>query len=533
MLVPNRFSAKILGVVLLCGCEDNGHSGPVILDGQGGAGANTAGVGGSGATAGVNHAGQSGSENTGGSINAGASGVAGNAGVGGSSGTGLGGANAGTGGNVGGTGGSGAGGGYQGPSRYSFDELQSPLTESVAKTLRDIAAMSPSSNANVFMKIGASGTVSKNLLYCFAGDPASNYVVDLAGHDSLMPTIEYFRGGDAAGSTPFDRDTLAAQVGKTASWVLSGNPSPVEQELSLLNPRFAFVNYGTNDMGLGATYESALFPFYENMSELLDLLQANGVVPIITGLNPRSDNTSAPYWVPTYSAVTMALAESRQLPFIHLYLASKDLPGMGLGSDGLHGTVYSTGGQTQPCVFTSEALDYNYNIRNLLTIDMLDKVKRIVNDNETPSLVGQAWVGSGSTNDPILINKLPFSHSANTSQSPYSQIDEYSGCMATQNESGPEYYYSLEVSVETHVRIVLLDLGDTDVDIHLLTGSGQSITGQDCRVRDNRLIQGVLQPGQYTIVADSYVSSGVSHSGPYTLVIIECEPNDPDCDNAL
>ena len=48
--------------------------------------------------------------------------------------------------------------------------------------------------------MGASGTVSSHLLYCFARGP-----IDLDGRDELWTTIDYFLAGD--GDDP-GRDTL-------------------------------------------------------------------------------------------------------------------------------------------------------------------------------------------------------------------------------------------------------------------------------------------------------------------------------------
>src|SRR5688572_26143716 len=79
-----------------------------------------------------------------------------------------------------------------GPTRYPHDTLASPVTAAVAATLRAIAARG-THRSDVFMKVGASGTVSTNLLYCFSG--LAQYTVDLDGRDALQPTIDTFRMG--------------------------------------------------------------------------------------------------------------------------------------------------------------------------------------------------------------------------------------------------------------------------------------------------------------------------------------------------
>ncbi|MCA9646510.1 MAG: SGNH/GDSL hydrolase family protein [Polyangiaceae bacterium] len=416
-----------------------------------------------------------------------------------------------------------AGNGASGFTRYDPSAHSSPVSDSVLASARQIALADPNANDDVFMKVGASGTVSKSFLYCFAGDAQPSYRVE--GADDLLQSIEFFRSGDAAGTTPFDRPTLAAVVGRSASWAISGSPSPLEQEQALLHPRFAFVNYGTNDMGLGATYLSALFPFFRNLSTLLDQLAEQGVVSVISGLNPRGDSSSAALWVPTYDAVTRGLAESRQLPYLSLYLASKDLPNQGLLSDGLHGNAFSDGG-SQPCVFTDTALQYNYNVRNLLSMSALDRLKRgVVDGSPAQDVTPAGYVGSGSASDPIRIDRLPFTHAGNTSGAER-RIDTYTGCGADQDESGPEVFYSLELSERTPLRLLLLDRDGVDVDLHLLSASD----GASCLARNDRALQMTLDPGSYLITADTFVTSASEQAGDYLLVVLRCEAGDPDCD---
>lgn len=431
----------------------------------------------------------------------------------------------------GGSGGGLAGGGTgagapTGPTRYPADTLTSPISPHVARELTRIADNDPARASDVFMKVGASGTVSKNLLYCFAGDAQPQYQLDLDGRDELLPGIEIFRQGNAAGNTPFDRPTIAAKVGHSAGWVIDGTPSPLDEEIAAVNPRFAFVNYGTNDMGLGATYSSAMPGFYANMSQLLDELEAQGIIAIISGLNPRSDREAAALWVPTYDTVTRGLAEARQLPYISLYLAAKGLPDQGLISDGIHGNAYNSGG-SQPCIFTAEGLEYGYNIRNLLSMQVLDQTRRVVLDAEPAPDATLSHMGDGKPGSPVLIDTLPFTHSADTTSVSQRNIDTYAGCSADQDESGPELLYRLDLSEATALRAIVLDREGVDIDIHLLQGDA---SGASCLERDDRIIERTLQPGTYYFALDTYVSSSNGElAGEYLFVIQPCEAGDDDC----
>jgi len=404
--------------------------------------------------------------------------------------------------------------------------VTSPVNEHVAARLAAIASQNANRKGTVFIKVGDSHTVSKNLMYCFAGPSQPSYKLDLAGHDALLPGIQHFRKGDAAGTTPFDRASLAAVVGKTASWAITGGPSPLSQEVAATNPRFALVSYGTNDMQMGVTFESALWPFHENLSKLLDQLEQGGVVPIVAGLLPRGDSQSAALWAEVYDHVTRALAEKRQVPYFSVYQATKGLPKQGLASDALHGNVYLSPG-AQPCVFSSAGLDHNYNVRNLRSMQQLDVVRRTVLDGEkAPDATVPPAGGAGTKAEPIVVDGLPFTHHSSTKTSPESSIDAYPGCNSTANESGPERFYTFTVSQPTPIRAMLFDREGVDVDLHLLSGG---TTGASCKARSDRIIETQLAPGTHTFVVDSFVASGKALSGEYTLVVMRCAATDSAC----
>jgi len=497
---------RVLALALLalaCSGEEDGGGPPSNLGGASSGGASSGGATSGGSPSSGGAAGASGSAGSGGAATGGAGGSGGTA-----------------------TGGAGSGGANDGPTRYPGKGVLSPVTEHVAKRLRAIADKNATRKGDVFMKVGDSHTVSKNLMYCFAGPAQPSYQLNLAGHDALLPSIQHFRKGSAASSTPFDRASLAAVVGKTASWAITGSPSPLDQELTALNARFALVSYGTNDMQMGVTFASALWPFHENMAKLLDELEAAGVVPIVAGLLPRGDGASAALWAEVYDIVTRGIAEGRQLPYLSVYQATKGLPKQGLASDNLHGNVYVSG-SSQPCVFTSAALDFNYNVRNLRSMEQLDVVKRVVLDQApAPDATVPPASGAGTAADPFVVGALPFTHHASTTGAPSDLIDVYSGCGSSADESGPEQYFTLVLTQATPIRAMLFDRDGVDVDLHLLTGGK---TGAACKARHDRMIEKTLAAGTHTFVVDSFVSSGKTLSGQYMLAIMRCDPTDTAC----
>jgi hypothetical protein len=410
-----------------------------------------------------------------------------------------------------------------GPALYPDDVIQSPVTAWVASALRDVATQG-GGQRDVFMKIGASSTVSSSTLYCFAGD---NVDLDLA-YDELEATWLHFLDGDAAGSTPFDRDTEAAISGKTASWAISGDPSPIETEITAIDPSLAVVHYGTNDMGMGTTYESALTPFYEAMAALLDGLMDQGIVPILTGISHRGDRASADLWVESYNAVIRGMAQVRQVPFIDLHLAMDPLADHGLGSDGLHLNGYSEGS----CILTPEGLEHGYNMRNLIVLRALDRVQKVLSSSVAAlDPAGIGLLGQGSPESPFQILDLPFADGRDTWMSPHRDLADYSGCDSDSDESGPEFTYRFSLDRETAIRAMVLDEGETDIDLHLLD---DSVSEAGCLVRAHRTIEGTLPAGDYAFVLDTWVDGdGNELAGEYLFVVQECESDDSDCSNWL
>ena len=71
--------------------------------------------------------------------------------------------------------------------------------------------------------------------------------------------------------------------------------------------------------------------------------------------------------------------------------------------------------------------------------------------------------GSGTADDPYVIDALPFVIDGDTSAASSDAVDAYPACDDA-DESGPEVWYRLELSAPTPVRIQVLDRGDVDID---------------------------------------------------------------------
>ena len=391
-----------------------------------------------------------------------------------------------------------------GPVLYPADRAHSPITASIAAGLRAIAAAG-ATQPRVFAKVGDSNTVNTNFSQCFAGN-----AVDLGGRGHLADTLAHFRGGDVAGTDPFRRTSLAATVGWSAWAALAGSPSPLARELDATNARYAVVMFGTNDI-----QSRDLHRYGQNLLDIAEQTAARGAVPIITSIPPRDDSADADLWVPRYVAVMRGVAQAQQVPFVDLERALRALPDHGLGPDGLHMTAY--GGTGRACALTPAGLRYGFNVRNLVTLEALDRARAALDGAPPPDATAPRFAGEGTAAQPYEIPSLPFADARDTRRSGARGIDRYPGCMSATDESGPELVYRLTVRAPTRIRALVLSRGGADIDVHLL---GAQVSGAACVARNDQMVTATLTPGVWHLSLDTFASAGSARAGRYVLVVM-------------
>ncbi len=391
--------------------------------------------------------------------------------------------------------------------QYPNDRTHSPITPDLAARLRAVAMRGAALQGNVFAKVGDSNTVNTNYLACFAG---SN--VDLAGHGQLRATLDWFRAGNGGGTDPYRRVTLAATEGWSAWAPLAGTPSPLTREYDAARPRYATVMYGTNDI-----QSRDLHRYGQNLLDLADQSLARGVIPLFTTIPARADDAAADAWVPRYLAVMRAVAQTRGVPFVDIHRELAGLPRRGLGSDGLHFNVYTVGTAPRGCVFTPEGLRYGHNVRNLRTLEALDRTLAVVRGATAPDADAPRLAGEGTPTAPFVVAAMPFGDARNTATGGTRAIARYA-CRSTADESGAEFYYRVTVAAATRVRALVITRGAVDVDLHLLTGG---VTGERCVARDDRMLVADLAAGTHTFVVDTFVGAdGAARAGEYLFVLV-------------
>lgn len=391
---------------------------------------------------------------------------------------------------------------WAGPVLYPGDRRHSPIPLELGDAMRAIAARGARAD-DVLAKVGDSITVSSSFLHCFAGTR-----VDLDGRDALQATLDHFRAGDAAGTDPFRRESLAAGVGWTASRALMGDPSPLASELAVISPRFAVVMYGTNDAGF-VDHDT----YARNMTAITDALIAGGTIPVLSSIPPRDDSTTADARVPLFGGIVRALAASRGVPFVDYHRELLAIPGHGLASDGVHPQASSLGA----CVLTPAGLEAGANVRNLLTLEALDRARRVVLggedalDPDAPRLAG-----AGTRADPFVVASLPFAHAIDTRTDGESAIDRWDAC-STADESGPEVRFRFVLDAPARITALVASGAGADLDLHVVAAEGGP---ESCIARDNRELTLDLAAGAYDLVADTFASTAGPLAGEGHVVLV-------------
>jgi hypothetical protein len=384
---------------------------------------------------------------------------------------------------------------------YPYGPLHSPMTSEVLDRLRAIVATTPH-RKDVFAKVGASNTVNTNFIHCFAGSD-----VKLGAHSDLEPTRLFFKKTLADGMrTSFDRASLAAVVGWGASKPISGDPTPIEEEVSAIKPAFAIVMLGTND-----TYTAGVQPFEKNLGLVVDALFKERVAPVLTTIPQRTDSAEAAALVPEMNAVVRAIAQHRAVPLVDLARALEPLDGFGLASDGIHLQVYASGG-AHGCWLTAEGLTEGMNQRNLLTLQALDRLRRFVLDGAAPEL-RTSVAGAGTWMSPFVVDAIPFADHGSTSGA-LDEVDRYP--CGSQDESGPEVVYRIDLTAPMKLRIRVFADDGVDVDLHWLDGA----TASTCTARADRLLDVDAASGSHRLVVDSFVSGGVVRAGNFRITVL-------------
>lgn len=377
---------------------------------------------------------------------------------------------------------------------YPEGELHSPITADVGSALVAIAGQSSEDEA-VFAKIGDSMTATTSFMTCF-GSPG----FDLGSHAALVGTLGYFQNGDADGTTPYQRASLSATGGWTTADVLAGTPDHLDLELAAISPRYATVLLGTNDVRYGRTVDA----FGADLWTAVDRMLSTGTIPILSTLPAMHGDPESNAHIPLFNRVVRAIAQGRSLPLVDFHLALSSLPNEGISADGIHPTVAPQGA----CALTTEGLSYGYNVRNLMTLEALDRAHR-ARGGQSLDATATRRLGAGSHAEPFR-GQMPLVDMADTRVGD-GIFTSYPGCGLV--ASGREIVYRLELASATPIDAFVVDRGAVDVDVAILVGS---LGSGACVAAGDRGASATVGPGLVFIVVDS---RNTATEGEFVIVV--------------
>jgi formylglycine-generating enzyme required for sulfatase activity len=243
------------------------------------------------------------------------------------------------------------------------------IPDGISDRVREIyeRGLSMGNNPNAFSKVGDCN--STNPYYLADYDLGPN-VYDLGNYANLQPTIDYFSGS-------FGRTSLAAKQGLSTAGVLASlwsdwkqcasNETPLDCEYRINHPSFAIVSLGTNeayDVKLDKT------PFEGRLRRIIEHSIDQGVVPI---LSTKADNDEGDNYI---NFVTAKLAMEYELPLWNFWRAVQSI-----SQHGMRSADHLTFAPTKSFSDFSrlEYLDYGMQMRNLTALQVLDMVRREIN----------------------------------------------------------------------------------------------------------------------------------------------------------
>jgi len=377
------------------------------------------------------------------------------------------------------------------------------LEPTVVAHIADVRAQHPERRDDKFAKMGGSSVASKAFLTCLATPH-----VDLGDWEALADTIDFF---DTGRRNSFNRQSEAAGVSWNLRYALGGRPAHFREEIAETNARWALVLFGGND---AQNRNERIYA--KRLVYLVEELEKIGVVPILGSATPRRNRTKD-RWIRRFNAITEAVAEHWRLPHIDYYGAMVDLPRKGLARDGVHPNVLGQGGPKRACDFSERGLRYGNNVRNLLTLQMLDALRRSlgagpaeraetfvsgVDDPGGAPVVTGAGVGGGigeaSATIGLTVTSGPAPHlrSARLLKSRFEEIEVPAGCGRTET-SGRGFRLPVEVSEPMRLRVTALDLDGAQPRLHWIRLDDE---GPRCVRRRSQTLEVAAAPGLWDLI---------------------------------
>lgn len=221
-------------------------------------------------------------------------------------------------------------------------------------------------------------------------------------------------GVDCLRSNPFSRHSAASRSATDSTWPLTQaanlpkpgngwaslgwidekcNPAetPLTCEIRLMKPRYTIIMIGSNDMA----YRSPINTYTDRIDRLVDKTRNKGSIPVLVTLPPMVEYGSDPLtnlpseeWVRIAGRSLVEYAKDNNIAIVNFWKAMKNLRMIhsGVSSDGVHLSypeIEDENQQTEKEImkrsvdFSLKGLRYGSNLRNLLTLQLLNRLNRI------------------------------------------------------------------------------------------------------------------------------------------------------------
>lgn len=233
----------------------------------------------------------------------------------------------------------------------------------------------------VFVKIGDSNTANGDFLRPI-GMNLRRPVCDYGAYSYLTETVAYFSVSprepftNSFDSTHFTvRDGLGTNGLLDPIWATDpacgANESLLECEYRVVRPSIAIMLIGLMDL------EHHTIDFFRaNLAFIVERSLELGVIPVLTTYAVLTDYPTAQdsLWEKSLdlNLAILDVVDQYDVPLIHLWRAQQTLPNVGIGPDRTH-LKHSVG---DFCRFTGEEWLYGGTMRNLLTLQALDEIRR-------------------------------------------------------------------------------------------------------------------------------------------------------------
>lgn len=225
---------------------------------------------------------------------------------------------------------------------------------------------------DTFSKVGDSITDFTEYL-----NPIGHGAYILDEYAYLEPVIRHFstRFSTVRGWTgnSFTNDSAAAVGGWASGDILDpyhtdvfcgGGEAPLRCEYWLTKPAVALIMIGTNEPPENV-YSGV---YQQNLNGIVEMSIDLGVIPVLFTIPWRQDGDAS-----LFNDVITRTAWAYDIPLVDYWTVMETLPNHGIGEDGIHPSAPSNG---QTGDFTPEGLQYGYNVRNLLSLQVLDAIWR-------------------------------------------------------------------------------------------------------------------------------------------------------------